>query len=139
MPYLELHVRGVPSLRIYILPATLVGNSVVPQFQTEALPEIQVHLGLSQLLFAAFRMARSDAHLDFTVECQNLTIRMQLRRFTRLTNAFSKKLSHLKAAVHLHLAFYDFRYLHPTLRIAPAMEAGLTDHDWAVAELLGAV
>jgi transposase-like protein/IS1 family transposase len=71
------------------------------------------------------------------VERQNLTMRMQLRRLTRLTNAFSKKLSHLKAAVALHFAYYNFCRVHSSLRITPAMEAGLTDHVWASAELLG--
>ena len=70
------------------------------------------------------------------VERQNLTMRMQLRRFTRLTNAFSKKLSHLKAAVALHFAYYNFCRVHSSLRVTPAMEAGLTDHVWSIAELL---
>lgn len=69
------------------------------------------------------------------VERQNLTMRMQLRRFTRLTNAFSKKLSHLKAAVALHFAYYNFCRVHSSLRVTPAMEAGLTDHIWSIAEL----
>jgi transposase-like protein/IS1 family transposase len=70
------------------------------------------------------------------VERQNLTMRMQLRRFTRLTNAFSKKLSHLKAAVALHFAYYNFCRVHSSLRVTPAIEAGLTDHVWAIAEVL---
>jgi transposase-like protein/IS1 family transposase len=72
------------------------------------------------------------------VERQNLTIRMQLRRFTRLTNAFSRKLENLRAAVNLHFAYYNFCRVHASLRVTPAMEAGLTDHIWSVAELLGA-
>jgi IS1 family transposase len=70
------------------------------------------------------------------VERQNLTMRMQLRRFTRLTNAFSKKLSHLKAAVSLQFAFYNFCRIHFTIRCTPAMEAGITDHIWGLEELL---
>jgi transposase-like protein/IS1 family transposase len=69
------------------------------------------------------------------VERQNLTMRMQLRRLTRLTNAYSKKLANLKAAVALHFAFYNFCRVHSSLRVTPAMEAGLTDHVWGVAEL----
>jgi hypothetical protein len=57
-----------------------------------------------------------------------------MRRFTRLTNAFSKKLSHLKAAVALHFAWYNFVRVHRSLRVTPAIEAGITDHDWAIAE-----
>jgi len=70
------------------------------------------------------------------VERQNLTMRMQMRRFTRLTNAFSKKLSHLKAAISLHFAWYNFVRVHRSLRVSPAMEAGLTDHVWSLHELL---
>jgi transposase-like protein/IS1 family transposase len=70
------------------------------------------------------------------VERQNLTMRMAIRRFTRLTNAFSKKLTNLKAACALHFAYYNFCRVHSTLRVTPAMEAGLTDHIWTIAELL---
>lgn len=70
------------------------------------------------------------------VERQNLTMRMQMRRFTRLTNAFSKKLSHLKAAVALHFAWYNFVRVHKSLRVTPAMEAGIAKHVWSLGELL---
>jgi len=72
------------------------------------------------------------------VERANLTMRMQIRRLTRLTNAFSKKLSHHRAAIALHFAYYNFCRVHSSLRVTPAMEAGLTDHIWSIAELLGA-
>jgi IS1 family transposase/transposase-like protein len=72
------------------------------------------------------------------VERQNLTMRMAIRRFTRLTNAFSKKLDNLKAAVSLHFAFYNFCRVHNSLRVTPAMEAGISDHTWSLAELFGA-
>jgi IS1 family transposase len=71
------------------------------------------------------------------VERQNLTLRMSLRRMTRLTNAFSKKLTSLKAALALHFAHYNFLRIHRTLRATPAMAAGLTDHIWEWSELLG--
>jgi hypothetical protein len=70
------------------------------------------------------------------IERQNLTIRMQACRFTRLTNAFSKKLEDLKAQVALHFACYNFMKVHGTLRCTPAMEAGITDHTWTLEELL---
>jgi transposase-like protein/IS1 family transposase len=70
------------------------------------------------------------------VERQNLTMRMAIRRFTRLTNAFSKKLVNLKAAVALHFAYYNFCRVHSSLRVTPAMEAGITDHVWTITELL---
>lgn len=70
------------------------------------------------------------------VERGNLTLRMQQRRFTRLTNAFSKKTENLRAAVGLHFGHYNFCRVHMKLRVTPAMEAGLTDHVWSVEELI---
>jgi IS1 family transposase len=70
------------------------------------------------------------------VERQNLTIRMSNRRMTRLTNAFSKKLENHKAAMALHFAHYNLCRVHRSLRITPAMAAGVTDHVWSVEELL---
>jgi hypothetical protein len=61
---------------------------------------------------------------------------MQLRRFTRLTNAFSRKLENLRAAVSLHFAYHNFCRVHASLRVTPAMEAGIADHVWSIAELL---
>lgn len=72
------------------------------------------------------------------IERANLTVRMHLRRFTRLTNGFSKKLENLRAAVALFMAWYNFCRVHQTLRVTPAMEAGLTDHVWTIRELLAA-
>jgi IS1 family transposase len=72
------------------------------------------------------------------IERQNLTMRMQMRRFTRLTNAYSKKLENLKAAVALHFAHYNFVRVHQTLKVTPAMAAQLTDHLWGFEELLDA-
>jgi IS1 family transposase len=70
------------------------------------------------------------------VERQNLSMGMQLRRLTRFTNAFSKKWENLKAALAVYFAHYNFVRVHNTLRITPAMEAGLTNHVWAWEELL---
>jgi IS1 family transposase len=71
------------------------------------------------------------------VERQNLTMRMQMRRFTRLTNAFSKKLEYLEAAIALHFFHYNFMRLHQTLRVTPAMEARISEHLWTWEEFLG--
>lgn len=70
------------------------------------------------------------------IERQNLTMRMSMRRFTRLTNAFSKKIENLRAAVALHFAHYNFVRVHKTLRATPAMAAGLTSGLWTLEELL---
>lgn len=70
------------------------------------------------------------------VERQNLTMRMMMRRFTRLTNGFSKRAAGLKAAVALHFAAYNFTRMHSTIRMTPAMHAGIADHPWDISELL---
>ena len=70
------------------------------------------------------------------VERQNLTCRMSVRRFTRLTNAFSKKLENLKAAVSLHFAHYNFVRIHSTLKVSPAMEAGVSSKLWTIQDLV---
>jgi hypothetical protein len=70
------------------------------------------------------------------VERQNLTVRMQMRRFTRLTNAFSKRLESLQAALAIHFFYYNFVRVHQSLRVTPAMEAKLTNHIWTWEELL---
>jgi IS1 family transposase len=72
------------------------------------------------------------------VERANLSVRMHLRRFTRLTNAHSKTLLHLKAAVSLFIAFYNFVRVHQTLRVTPAMQATIADHVWTLEELITA-
>ncbi len=69
------------------------------------------------------------------VERQNLTMRMGMRRFTRLTNGFSKKVENLEHAVSLHFMHYNFCRIHKSLRVTPAMAAGVTDHVWSIEEL----
>jgi IS1 family transposase len=69
-------------------------------------------------------------------ERQNLNMRMHMRRFTRLTNAFSKKIENHAAAISLYFAFYNFCRVHQTLRVTPAMEAGIANHVWTIEELV---
>src|SRR3990172_553769 len=77
------------------------------------------------------------AHISTSyVERQNLTMRMSMRRFTRLTNAFSKKIENLEHAVALHFMYYNFCRVHQTLRVTPAMEAKVVDHVWTIEEIL---
>lgn len=71
------------------------------------------------------------------VERQNLTMRMGMRRFTRLTNGFSKKLDNHAYAVALHFMYMNYVRIHSSLRVTPAMEAGIADHAWDLAELVG--
>ena len=70
------------------------------------------------------------------VERQSLTMRMQIRRLTRLTNAFSKKLDNFKAAVALHFAYYNFVKVHSSLRTTPAMALGVSSRLWTVSDLV---
>lgn len=69
------------------------------------------------------------------VERQNLTMWMSMRRMTRLTNAFSKKINNQAHAVALHFMHYNFARIHQTLRVTPAMEAGIADHVWSLEEI----
>lgn len=70
------------------------------------------------------------------VERQNLTMRMSMRRFTRLTNAFSKKVENHGHAIALYFMYYNFCRVHSSLRVTPAMEAGLSNHVWSIEELV---
>lgn len=77
-----------------------------------------------------------EAHVSTSyVERQNLTMRMGMRRFTRLTNGFSKKVQNLEHAVSLHFLHYNFARIHKTLRVTPAMAAGICDHVWSLEEI----
>ncbi|HEY1804995.1 MAG TPA: IS1 family transposase [Terracidiphilus sp.] len=78
----------------------------------------------------------APAHVSTSyVKRQNLTMRMSMRRLTRLTNAFSKKIENHAAAVALHFIHYNFARIHKTLRITPAMAAGISDHVWSSEEI----
>ena len=85
-------------------------------------------------------MGRPDPERICTsiVERSNLSLRMGLRRFTRLTNAFSKKWENHWAAVAVWYCWYNFGRVHKSLRVTPAMEAGIADHVWSVGEILKA-
>jgi hypothetical protein len=70
------------------------------------------------------------------VERQNLTMRMHMRRFTRLTNAHSKKIENHIASIAIHYMHYNFCRVHETLRVTPAMEAGIADRVWSIEEMI---
>ena len=77
-----------------------------------------------------------DRHISTSfVERHNLSMRMGMRRFTRPTNAFSKKVENHAAMVAIHFLYYNFGRIHKTLRVAPAMAAGLSDHVWSLEEI----
>jgi hypothetical protein len=78
------------------------------------------------------------AHISTSyVERQNLTMRMSMRRFTRLTNGFSKKIENHGHMLSIYYMYYNFCRIHQTLRVTPAMEAGLAHHVWNIEELVG--
>ena len=77
------------------------------------------------------------AHVSTSyVERQHLSMRVSMRRFTRLTNGFSKKVENHEASVSLWFMWYNFGRVHQTLRVTPAMEAGIADHVWSLAEIV---
>lgn len=79
----------------------------------------------------------NPAHISTSyVERHNLTMRMSMRRFSRLTNALSKKIENDIAALSLYFMYYNFCRVHQTLRVIPAMEAGITDHIWSIEEVV---
>jgi len=109
--------------------AMLVKNYSVPSAQVGA----ERRYSPSKFLRADKRRVAGDPDFQEVstsyVERANLTMRMGMRRFTRLTNGFSKKAYNLECAVALHFMFYNFGRIHKTLRVTPAMEAGIVDDD----------
>ena len=93
----------------------------------------------SRCIGAEKRIITGKPNLDLTstsyVERQNLTMRMNMRRFTRLTNGFSKKVENMMHAISLHFMYYNFVRIHQTLRVTPAMEAGITDRLWTLEDI----
>lgn len=86
---------------------------------------------------AAIAGAPAPEHISTSfIERQNLTMRMSMRRFTRLTNGFSKKVENLRAAVALHFCHYNFVRTHKTLRVTPAMAAGVSNRLWSLEEVV---
>lgn len=83
-------------------------------------------------------MSVHDQICTLHIERQNLTMRMHMRKLTRLTNGFSKKWGNLQAALALHFAWFNFCRVHKSLRATPAMESGLTGHIWNMGELINA-
>jgi IS1 family transposase len=87
---------------------------------------------------AVLQGSPDPAHISTSfVERQNLTMRTSIKRFARLTNGHSKKLENHEAAIALHYMHYNFCRIHQTIRVTPAMEAGLADHVWSIEELVG--
>ena len=103
-------------------------------------PEVEKRYSPSKCIGAERVRVTGNPDRDYIctsfVERQNLTMRMSMRRFTRLTNAFSKKVENLAHAVSIHFMYYNFGRIHQKLRVTPAMEAGITDHVWELEEII---
>jgi len=112
-----------------------VHKNYAEEFKTEKRysPAHIVSTSLRIILGEPLKKRISTSH----IERQNLTMRMNMRRLTRLTNAFSKKLENHKAAIALHFFYYNFMRIHQTLRVTPAMQASVTNHIWTWGEFLG--
>jgi IS1 family transposase len=95
-----------------------------------------VALRSSSRAIIAYRTGKRDMHSTSYVERSNLSIRMANRRFTRLTNGFSKTLANHAAAVSLYVAHYNLCRVHETLRSTPAVAIGITDHAWSLGEMI---
>jgi len=93
------------------------------------------HATESRMRPGLLQLGASQARVSY-VERANLTMRMHMRRFTRLTNGFSKKLENHMHAISLHFMFYNFCKIHKTLRVTPAMEAKIDDHVWTMEEVV---
>src|SRR5271169_1483224 len=91
---------------------------------------------LSDSVCLGGRTARKIQSMTSWAERQNLTMRMGMRRFTRLTNAFSKKVENLAHMVALFYMHYNFCRVHQSLRVTPAMEAGISTHIWTIGEIV---
>lgn len=88
--------------------------------------------------YAVTGMPDLDRASTSHVDRKNGSLRQWCKRLTRLTYAYSKKWEHLHSALALHFAYYDFCRVHRSLRVTPAMEAGVTEHIWTIRELLTA-
>ena len=103
-------------------------------------PEAEKRYSPAQCTGIKMDMVKGDPDLDHIstsyVERHNLTIRMQSRRFTRLTNGFSKNILHHAASFALFIMYYNFCRVHQTLRVTPAMDAGVADHVWTIEEVV---
>lgn len=133
--------KGYEDAIIYSLGAQFVDFAQLIKIYA-ASPESEKRYSPSECIGAkkvsVFGNPDMDKVCTSHVERSNLTVRMAMRRMTRLTNGFSKKWLNLKYAYALQFAYYNFCRVHKTLRVTPAMESGLTDHVWSLGELIGA-
>jgi len=130
--YLEAIEGAFGSEIDYAQLIKLYGKSQGPVMEARYSPPACIGARKKRIIGQPQRGLVSTSH----IERQNLTVRMGNRRFTRLTNAFSKKLENHKHAAAIHFMHYNFCRIHTSLRVTPAMEAGITDHVWSLEEII---
>ena len=132
--------RGYPIAVERAFGADCSFGTIDKTFSVDAVPEAARRYSPGKVVAVERTVVLGEPDYISTsyVERQNLTLRMSQRRFTRLTNAFSKKLENHMAAVALYAAHYNFCRVHEALRITPAMQLGITDHIWTIGELVDA-
>jgi hypothetical protein len=123
----------------YSLGARYVDFAVIAK-EYKSTPESETRYSPSECMsckkVAVYGRPDLDAASTSHIERQNLTARMSMHRLTRLTNAFSKRWRNLRAAYALHFAYYNSCRIHSALRVTPAMESGIADHQWDLSELV---
>jgi len=129
-PYYSAIMQGFGNRCDYATLTKVFASSIEPRGRYS--PPVM----LEAIIEPAIGNPNPDKICTSFVERQNLSVRMECKRFARLTLAFSKKLANLKASVALHYAHYNFVRVHRTLRMTPAMAAGLSSHIWEMGELL---
>lgn len=136
-PYLEAVEEAFGADVDYAMLVKLYGEGSKDRSSPERRYSPQVCHGARRRVVEG-RPERAHISTSF-VERQNLTMRMSMRRFTRLTNAFSKKLDNHIHALALYFAFYNFCRIHNTLRVSPAMAAGITDRLWSLDDIVARI
>ena len=130
-PYLEAVEGAFGSEIDFAMLTKIYGNDPTPQ-EVRYSPAVCLAVQHTRI------MGTPDAkHVSTSfAERQNLTMRMSMRRFTRQTNAFSKQVANLEAAMALHFMYYNFCRIHQSLRVTPAMEAGVAQRPWSVEDII---
>ena len=128
-PYLEAVESAFGSEIDYSMLVKMYGRELTPEARYS--PPVCIGARKRKIIGSPDRNLVSTSF----VERQNLTLRMSNRRFTRLTNAFSKNVENHKHMIAIHMMHYNFCRIHQTLRVTPAMEAGISDHVWSLEEI----
>lgn len=131
----------------FLSSVTTCNQNLVPSVWTIQMPSSSFSparlIPSAKFVSADKRRITGDPEIKYVstsyVERQNLTMRMHMRRFTRLTNSFSKKLENHMHAISLYFMFYNFCKIHKTLRVTPAMEAGIADHVWNIINIVALI